>query len=103
MSRRFITPLLGLTLLLPAVLGAAVAPAEGQQGFYVANEGRFVAFVASGDAERALSLLRSHRLGEWAARIGEVGGEGADVVMTGPLGTARVIDLPSGEQLPRIC
>ncbi|HLA24490.1 MAG TPA: AIR synthase-related protein, partial [bacterium] len=75
----------------------------GLEPLYVANEGRFVAFIASGDAERALSLLRSHRLGEWAARIGEVGGEGADVVMTGPLGTARVIDLPSGEQLPRIC
>ena len=75
----------------------------GLEPLYVANEGRFVAFVAPHDADRALSLLRSHRLGEWAARIGEVGGEGTDVVMTGPLGIARVIDLPSGEQLPRIC
>lgn len=36
MSRRLIVPLLGLFLVLPAVLGAAVPPAQGQQGFYVA-------------------------------------------------------------------
>lgn len=70
---------------------------------YVANEGRFVAFVAPGDAERALALLRTDGRSAGAARIGEVGGEGTEVFMTGPLGTARVIDLPSGEQLPRIC
>jgi len=75
----------------------------GLDPLYVANEGRFVAFVAPGDAERALSLLRGHPRGVGAARIGEVGGEGGDVVMIGPLGTARAVDLPSGEQLPRIC
>lgn len=75
----------------------------GLEPLYVANEGRFVAFVAPGDAERALSLLCDHPLGAQAARIGKVGDAGTDVVMTGPLGAARVIDLPSGEQLPRIC
>ena len=75
----------------------------GLEPLYVANEGRFVAFVAPDDAERAVSLLRAHPVGAQAVRIGTVGGEGADVVMIGPLGTARVIDLPSGEQLPRIC
>jgi len=75
----------------------------GLEPLYVANEGRFIAFVAPDGADRALAILRSHRLGEGAARIGEVGGDGTDVVMTGPLQTARVVDLPSGEQLPRIC
>jgi hydrogenase expression/formation protein HypE len=69
----------------------------------VANEGRFVAFVARDDADRALAILHGHRLGEGAVRIGDVGAAGSEVVMTGSLGTSRVVDLPSGEQLPRIC
>jgi hydrogenase expression/formation protein HypE len=75
----------------------------GLEPLYVANEGRFVAFVAPDSAERALAILRRYRLGAEAARIGVIGGEGTEVIMTGPLGTARVVDLPSGEQLPRIC
>ncbi len=75
----------------------------GLEPLYVANEGRFVAFVPSGDADRALAILRGHPICAGAVLIGEARGEGADVVMTGPLGTARIIDLPSGEQLPRIC
>ena len=76
----------------------------GLDPLYVANEGRFVAFVAPRDAERALSILRSDPLGANAALIGRVT-EDADipVVMKNKIGTERRIDLLSGDQLPRIC
>jgi hydrogenase expression/formation protein HypE len=75
----------------------------GLEPLYVANEGRFVAFVAPEDAGRALDLLHRSPLGEQAVCIGRVRAQGGDVILTGPLGTARSLDLPSGEQLPRIC
>jgi len=76
----------------------------GFDPLYVASEGRFVAFVAAGDAERALALLRAHPLGRDACRIGSVtsGGPGP-VVMKCRLGGSRIVDMLSGEQLPRIC
>jgi hydrogenase expression/formation protein HypE len=76
----------------------------GLDPLYVACEGRFVAFVAAADAERALAILRAHPVSAGAVRIGTVE-EGADgrVTMTSTVGTRRVIDLPGGEQLPRIC
>lgn len=76
----------------------------GLDPLYVANEGKFVAFVAAGDAERALEVLRSHPLGAGATRIGTVVPEhpGVVVAKTG-IGGTRVVDLPLAEQLPRIC
>jgi hydrogenase expression/formation protein HypE len=76
----------------------------GLDPLYVANEGPFVAFVAESDADRALSVLRRHAVSRSACSIGAVGHE-ADrlVTMTTGLGSIRVVDLPSGEQLPRIC
>ena len=76
----------------------------GLDPLYVANEGRFITFVQASDADRALSILRSHPLGRQAAIIGEVeaANEGL-VTMTGILGTRRILDALSGEQLPRIC
>jgi hydrogenase expression/formation protein HypE len=75
----------------------------GLDPLFVANEGRFVAFVPPRDAARAQALLQAAPVTSGAVCIGRVGGAGDDVVITGPLGTARVLDLPSGEQLPRIC
>jgi hydrogenase expression/formation protein HypE len=76
----------------------------GLDPLYVANEGRFVAFVAPQDAERALALLREHPLGEGAAIIGKVTGEQDRLVtMKSAIGASRIIDMLSGEQLPRIC
>jgi hydrogenase expression/formation protein HypE len=76
----------------------------GLDPLYVANEGRFVAFVPARQAERALELLASHPLCRNAAIIGKAGvGAPARVVMKTRLGTERVIDMLSGEQLPRIC
>lgn len=74
----------------------------GLDPLYVACEGRLVAFVAGPEAPRALALLRSLPGGEGAAIIGRVH-EGAAVTLRTALGTPRLLDLLSGEQLPRIC
>ncbi len=78
----------------------------GLDPLYVACEGRFLAFVAAADAERAVALLRTRADGAGAVRIGTVcEREGTDglVVMRTSIGGARVVDLLSGDQLPRIC
>ncbi len=85
----------------------AVANACGFLGLdplYVANEGRLVAFVPPAAAEEVLAAMRAHPQGGGAALIGECVAEhpGTVVVSTG-LGGTRVVDLPLGEQLPRIC
>jgi len=76
----------------------------GFDPLYVANEGRFVCFVAAKDADRALGVMRSHPLGREASLVGtvEAGGVGL-VTMKSLIGTTRVVDMLSGEQLPRIC
>jgi hydrogenase expression/formation protein HypE len=76
----------------------------GLDPLHVANEGRFVAFVADRDAERAVSVLRRYEVAAGAAVIGTVvEAEEPLVAMKTAMGVARAIDLPSGEQLPRIC
>jgi hydrogenase expression/formation protein HypE len=76
----------------------------GFDPFYVANEGRCVAFLPEDQAERALAILRGHPLGGNAAIIGRVAGpSGGAVHLRTALGVNRVLDLLSGEQLPRIC
>jgi hydrogenase expression/formation protein HypE len=76
----------------------------GLDPLYVANEGRFVAFVPAGHAERALAVLREHPVSRGVRFIGAVSSERDGLVtLTTPLGSVRVVDLPSGEQLPRIC
>lgn len=73
----------------------------GLDPLYVACEGRFVAFVPEACSARALQLLRARGC-EHAARIGTVV-EGHGVVAESGLGSQRVLDLLSAEQLPRIC
>ncbi len=76
----------------------------GMDPLFVANEGRFVAFVAPHRAQDVLEAMRSHPLGREAAVVGEVVAEHPGVVEIETwLGGRRVVDLPSGEQLPRIC
>ena len=76
----------------------------GLDPLYVANEGRFVAFVPEAQADRALAVMRAHVVAAEAIRIGEVEGrELPPVVLKTVLGTHRILDLLSGEQLPRIC
>ncbi|MFZ2639889.1 MAG: hydrogenase expression/formation protein HypE [Verrucomicrobiia bacterium] len=76
----------------------------GFDPFYVANEGRFVTFVAAADAERALAVMRAHPLGTDARLIGHVTAESPGLVtMKSQIGATRIVDMLSGEQLPRIC
>jgi hydrogenase expression/formation protein HypE len=76
----------------------------GLDPMYVANEGRFVAFVAPSDGERALSIMQSHPLGKEASLIGRVlEGTPGLVTMKSKIGANRIVDMLSGEQLPRIC
>jgi len=76
----------------------------GLDPLYVANEGKFIAFVPEKEATRALKILKSHPLGRKASIIGHVEGEKSSlVVMKTRLGSNRVVDMLSGEQLPRIC
>jgi hydrogenase expression/formation protein HypE len=76
----------------------------GFDPLYVANEGRFVAFIPSCDAERALGLMRAHPLGPSASLIGTVTTDPPGLVtMRSSIGAARIVDMLSGEQLPRIC
>ncbi len=69
----------------------------GLDPLYVANEGRFVAFVPEAEADRALAALPTG-----AVRIGEVR-DGVGVILRSRIGGLRVVDMLSGEQLPRIC
>lgn len=74
----------------------------GLDPLYVANEGRFIAFVPSRDAGRALGILRDAPQGFGAAIIGRVE-QGTGVVLEGLIGGTRALDMLTGEQLPRIC
>jgi len=76
----------------------------GLDPLYVANEGRFIAFVAPGDAAKALDIMKSHPLGNGAMIIGTATGSTSPIVtMRSKIGTSRVVSMLSGEQLPRIC
>jgi hydrogenase expression/formation protein HypE len=76
----------------------------GLDPLYVANEGKLLAIVANEDVSLAVSALRSQSLGEQAAVIGEVVDEHPGfVMMKTRVGGTRVVDMLSGEQLPRIC
>ena len=76
----------------------------GLDPLYVANEGKLLAFVAARDVDPVLSAMKSHVLGQQAAVIGEVTPDHPGLVMMKTrIGGIRVVDMLSGEQLPRIC
>ena len=76
----------------------------GFDPLYLANEGKLVAVVSSEDAGRALSAMKAHPLGMDAAVIGTVAeGPKGKVLLETSIGNRRIIDMLSGEQLPRIC
>ncbi len=76
----------------------------GLDPLHVANEGRFVVFVAANDAEHALHILRQHEVSADSAVIGKVVQKVAPLVtIRSAIGASRILDMPSGEQLPRIC
>ncbi|MCO5067804.1 MAG: hydrogenase expression/formation protein HypE [Kiritimatiellae bacterium] len=76
----------------------------GLDPLYVANEGKLLAFVPANDADAVLAAMRAHPLGRDAAIIGEVVAEHPRfVTMKTRVGGTRVVEMLSGEQLPRIC
>jgi hydrogenase expression/formation protein HypE len=86
----------------PGVAGAAEI--LGIDPMYVANEGKFVAFVAPERADEALEALRAVPGCERAAEIGEVRTEPPGMVLVETaFGGKRVMDQLVGDPLPRIC
>ena len=76
----------------------------GLDPFYIANEGKLVAIVAPGVADAVLDVMRNHQYGKDAAIIGTVTqAHPKRVVAKTAIGGSRVVDLPAGELLPRIC
>ncbi len=76
----------------------------GLDPLYVANEGKCVAFVAAGCGDEVLRTMRRSALGRDARVIGEVVDDHPGVVrLSTGFGGSRVLDMLSGEQLPRIC
>jgi hydrogenase expression/formation protein HypE len=76
----------------------------GFDPLYVANEGRFISFVPAAQAQQALALLRAYPGGGESCVIGSVReNRQAGVTLKSKIGTHRILDMLSGEQLPRIC
>jgi hydrogenase expression/formation protein HypE len=76
----------------------------GLDPLHVACEGRFAAFVAAADAERALAIMQSVPGSEGSRIIGRVlEAKTPPVILQSAIGANRILDMPSGEQLPRIC
>jgi hydrogenase expression/formation protein HypE len=76
----------------------------GLDPFHVANEGRFLVFVPAGQANAAIEILRRHPVSVGATAIGTVAAcPAGQVTCKSVLGGTRIIDMLSGEQLPRIC
>jgi hydrogenase expression/formation protein HypE len=76
----------------------------GLDPLYVANEGKLLAIVDPGHVERILAAMRAHPLGRQAQMIGRVSEANPCLVtMRTSLGTTRIVDMLSGDQLPRIC
>jgi len=76
----------------------------GFDPLYIANEGKLIAFVASKDAEKVLSAIREDEFGKDACIIGEVvSGHPGKVFLETGIGGTRMVDMLTGDQLPRIC
>lgn len=76
----------------------------GLDALYLANEGKLIACVAPEDAERVLAVVRNNPYGKNASIIGDIISENTGkVFMETAIGGKRIIDMLTGEPLPRIC
>ena len=76
----------------------------GLDPLHVASEGKLLAIVAAGSAEPLLDAMRRHPLGRQAQIIGKVTDSHPGLVaMRTLIGPTRIVDMPSGDLLPRIC
>lgn len=83
----------------------AAADMLGLDVLTVANEGKFITVVSAGSAQDCLDICRNHPLGRQASIIGRVikSSDGPIVEMITSIGGRRIVPMPYGEQLPRIC
>ncbi|NBC84029.1 MAG: hydrogenase expression/formation protein HypE [Bacteroidetes bacterium] len=83
---------------------AGICDMLGFDPLHVANEGKLVMVVPEAQSEKAITVLKKHELGVNAAYIGNITkANPGKVVMNTVIGGKRMIQLLSGEQLPRIC
>jgi hydrogenase expression/formation protein HypE len=83
---------------------AAAADLLGLNPLEIANEGVLIAVVASSAVQKALSLLRCLETGQQACQIGVVSDRHpGQVILETAVGGRRILDLPRGLLLPRIC
>lgn len=83
---------------------ASICEMLGFDPLYLANEGKVVLLAKQEEAEKLLSILRSHPLGKESQIVGKVVPEAkGKVYLRTRIGTRRVVDMLTGEQLPRIC
>ncbi len=76
----------------------------GFDPLYLANEGKLIAFVGPADADAVLAVMQEDEFGKDACIIGEVTAENpGQVFMETRIGGLRIVDMLTGEQLPRIC
>ena len=76
----------------------------GLDPFYIANEGKLVAIVPEANADAVLEAMHAHPFGVDATRIGTITKDHPGLVVAKTsIGGSRVVDLPAGELLPRIC
>ncbi|RQW02969.1 MAG: hydrogenase expression/formation protein HypE [Calditrichaeota bacterium] len=82
----------------------AICEILGLDPLYIANEGKVLVFTSAADAPGVLEAMKKHPLGQDSVIIGEVVADHPGrVVMKTLIGSNRVVDMLSGEQLPRIC
>ena len=88
--------------ILPQVAG--VCEILGLDPLQVAGEGKVLAFVEGSVADEALTIMKSSSGGQQAAIIGQViSTNHPQVRLRTALGTTRIVEMPAGEILPRIC
>jgi len=83
---------------------AGVCELLGFDPLYIANEGKLLAFVKTDSAEEVLAIVKENEFGKDACIIGEViQDHPGRVIMQTRIGGTRIVDMLTGEQLPRIC
>ena len=76
----------------------------GLDPLYMANEGKILVILPEDDAEEVLSIMRTHKAGTRSGIIGRVSSEYHGMLhLETTIGSTRIVDMISGEQLPRIC
>ena len=76
----------------------------GLDPLYIANEGKVLIIMPESETDKVLNVMRNNSLGKDASVIGKVTiTDPGLVVMKTLIGSSRIVDMISGEQLPRIC